>query len=103
MAIDILFLNNDFKKMLIMMDGIDSDDNFYYNVRKIAADNKLIFIESIDPYGVTIINKLQLDPLEREINIMRTLPDVNQKTLDILQQAVTTARKLSYYILFSGD
>ncbi len=85
------------------IESFESDDDFYQNITTIATNLGLVLIQTIDPYGVTLINKQQLEPLEKEIQVMRSQPHVNHKILDILQQAVDKARELSCYILFCGD
>jgi hypothetical protein len=105
MAVDILMIKEDMvTRLLSDVDSIETDSNdFYNNVVKPANDLGLIFIPAIDMYSDTLINRLQIDPLEKEIQIMRKQPGVSHSKLDVLQQAVNTARNLSCYILFLGD
>jgi hypothetical protein len=106
-ALDIFIVQDDLiKRQDPWIESIASDTSenlFYHNVQKIASGLGLLFIRTIDPYGVTLVNKQQLSPLEEEIKIVRRQPGANQHMLDILQGAIEEARKRSGYILFSGD
>ena len=105
MALDIVLVKEDLVTRLPSngIESIETEKDFCLDIQTVAYDLGLTLIKTIDPYGVTLINQLQLDPLEKEINIMRGNPSINQRILDILQQAVDRARSLSCYILFVGD
>ncbi len=104
MAIDIFILKADLLTELSMLiANIDSDHDFYLFKERSAALG-CYFIPTIDAYGNTVINELQIELLENEIKKLRSDSTINQKTLDTLQQAVDAAKQAnSHYILFVGD
>jgi hypothetical protein len=105
MALDIFMVKEDIVTRLPSdIDSIEMDSNdFHDNIVKPATDLGCIFIPVIDMYGRTLINTVQRHYLEKEIQIMWQQPGISRSKLELLQQAVDTARDLSCYILFSGD
>ncbi len=106
MAINIYIVKEDLVTKLPIswtIDSIESDDDFYVFKAK-AKESGCYFIPTIDAYGDTVINELQIDPLVDEIKKLCSDSSINQKTLATLQQAVDAAKKSeSHYILFVGD
>ncbi len=106
MAIDIYIVKEDLITRLPIswnIDSIDSDTHFA-NFKYRAEQLGCYLIPTIDAYGNTVINELQVELVENEIKKLRSDSTINQKTLDTLQQAVDAAKKSeSHYILFVGD
>jgi hypothetical protein len=100
MAINVVVIDDDLITVITEIGKFE----FSESERKVFAELNLKLLPTIDPHDITVMNELQIEPLEQEVGQLRSYGKTNENALTILEKAIKAAWYAPmHYLKFVGD